>query len=101
VFAAFGGQKEIVETLINDGVDMNRTVNDGTTALMVATLQGHYSIVKLLLEKGADKTVKNNYGMTALSISRQGGYDEILALLIINLRSSYSEPDFIQEWFCN
>ncbi|MHC4139190.1 MAG: ankyrin repeat domain-containing protein [Planctomycetota bacterium] len=96
MFASFGGHKEIVETLIKTGADINMKINDGSTALMGASMQGHYSIVKFLLEKGADKTIKNNYGLTALALARQGGYDEIVDLLIINLRSSYSELGYNQ-----
>lgn len=52
MFAAFGGHKEAVEELINDGADINMKAADGSTALIAATLQGHYSIVKLLMEMG-------------------------------------------------
>jgi ankyrin repeat protein len=38
--------------LIEKGIDVNQTENDGNNALLWASREGHYKIVVYLLEKG-------------------------------------------------
>ena len=44
--------KEVVELLIEKGIDINQTNKDGRNALHLATERGHKEIVQLLIEKG-------------------------------------------------
>ena len=54
------GLSSEVETILDEGrIDINASMSDGFTSLMVAGLNGKYDVVKLLLERGAD------YKMTA------------------------------------
>ena len=48
MFAAAGGNKKIVQTLINKGVDVNAQDLEGQTALMLASRHEHQDIIKIL-----------------------------------------------------
>jgi ankyrin repeat protein len=73
---------DVVLHLINNGADVNASGNDGDTALMWASWNGHYDIAKLLIDAGADVNAKNNFGETALMYaSRCNGHPAIIELL--------------------
>jgi ankyrin repeat protein/predicted nucleotidyltransferase len=63
-------------------VDINQADKNGSTALLVATYNGHKEIVELLLEKGADIEAKSNKGNTALLFAAFNGHKEIVELLL-------------------
>jgi ankyrin repeat protein len=65
-YAAWCGQKEIIEVLLRKGVDPNSSDDDGP-ALSWATGTGRMDIAKLLLAHGADLEKLNAYGGTVLS----------------------------------
>jgi uncharacterized protein len=52
--AAAAGDKESLDALISNGVDVNSRDADSMTALHHAVLKGHVEVVKTLLEQGAD-----------------------------------------------
>ena len=62
--------------------DINTRYEDGWTALMIASLNGHTAIVEILLKHDANINVKSNNGCTALILASQDGYKEIVALLL-------------------
>jgi len=53
----------------------------GTTALMLAILNGNRDIAKLLIEKGANPNITNGAGETAYSLAIKKGQSEIIELL--------------------
>jgi len=55
--------------------------NDGWTALMRASCNGHTEIVSLLLDRGADFNLKNNIGETALMFASSEGHENIVSCL--------------------
>lgn len=65
VFAARGGALEAAGALIDAGADVNATVEDGTSVIVVATMNAHWDVAALLLEKGADPNAAKQ-GWTAL-----------------------------------
>lgn len=57
--AAYNGHTQIVQFLIELGVDVNSTYGDHRmTALMHAVERGNLATIKLLLDKGADVSIK-------------------------------------------
>jgi len=56
--------------------------NDGNTALMLASRNGHADIAKKLIVKGANLDTANNYGNTALMLASYNGYTDIVKELI-------------------
>lgn len=83
-----------VETLLNVGVDINATNNDGDTALMVASINGDTKIVQVLIERGADVNATNKDGETALLIALYYGYTEIVEMIEQVLEDGMEE----QQW---
>lgn len=60
------GHIEIVELLLDSGVNIDNWDNEGDTPLMLAAAQGHVDIVRLLLNRGANPNATNYIQQTAL-----------------------------------
>lgn len=83
--AAENGKKDIVESLLNAGAQINAiAASSKNTALILAASNEHEGVVKLLLSKGADVAMKNMYGTTALHESALASSLPVLKLLIDN-----------------
>ena len=78
--AAFGGQKEVVELLIEKGADVNAKNDVGWTPLHNAafsrytrkrrfTVKGYKEIAELLISAGADVNAKDKNGKTPLDVA--------------------------------
>jgi ankyrin repeat protein len=87
--AAYGGNREIVAQLIENGLDVNAHDPYGVTPLYLAVENGQMETVKLLLVHGANVNVipKPNVpagrpSMTPLMVAAQRGHAEIVKLLI-------------------
>jgi ankyrin repeat protein len=63
--AAWGGQEEAVELLLDLGADIDAIDNHGMTSLIQAARCGHEKVVKILLTRGANAMVKDKNGWTA------------------------------------
>ena len=74
-YAAFGGQAELVDTLLAAGADVNARSTNGSTVVMMAAREGHADLAKRLLDAGANPALKNDYGEDAVAWAmRQGNY---------------------------
>jgi uncharacterized protein len=93
MYTCYYGNYEAASALLNtDGVLINDTTNDGTTALMCACSNASksnelsLSIVKLLVKKGADinqqNTPENKPDKTALIVASELGNTEVVSLLL-------------------
>ena len=81
-WAAMMGDLETVSALIKQGVDVNLTNKDDTTALHGAAFLGRDAIVKLLLFHGANTSKRSKAGFTAL----EGTFaDSNTTTLILNI----------------
>jgi serine/threonine-protein phosphatase 6 regulatory ankyrin repeat subunit B len=75
------GNTEIVEELVNNGVDINTVDTDGDTPLHEACFGGHVNVIKLLLGNKADINIANKDGNTPLHLASFNGNKEIRNLL--------------------
>lgn len=80
--ASFGGYRDIVQLLMNNGSDIHLKNVAGTNALMFASMEGHGQIVDLLLRRGARVNDKDSAGQTAIFQASVSGSIETVRLLI-------------------
>ena len=71
----------VQQVLHNVGVDLDVQSNNGRTAAMIASLEGHVGSVKLLHEMKADLTVRTEYGWTAVHLAASRGRTEVLKVM--------------------
>ena len=76
---AYNGTLQEVRKLLRAGANVNAQQNDGRTALMIASQNGHVEVVKALLTNDmVDANIHDNYdGVTALLMASQEGSMEI------------------------
>ena len=80
--AASMGDTQKVQTLLEQGTDVNAKDDDGSTALMAAATYGHIEVVQNLLAQGADVNAKDNNGSTAIMMAKKEGHKEIVRILM-------------------
>lgn len=76
-YAAFYGEFEITKFLSTKS-DLNPTLPDGRTPIMIAALCGHKNIVNLLIEAGADLSIVDKYNWSLLHISSYKGWIDVV-----------------------
>lgn len=81
--ASLYGKKEIIETAIKQGFDVNTADPDKRTALMYAAYNGQTEIVKLLIDAKATVDAQDTTGTTPLmfAASAPNGKDSVILLL--------------------
>ena len=85
-YACAYGNKEVVEFLLDKGVDLAGHGGDGQTPLHWAVITGHFEIVKFLLGLHPPLEATNEYGGTVLgqtlwSAAHGGDPDRYIAIL--------------------
>ncbi len=76
------GNKEVVELLLEKGVDIEARDVQKRTALHIAVKNGDFEITELLLEKGADIEATELFGRTPLHFAAEEGQKELTELLL-------------------
>ena len=79
--AILKGRIAVVQSLLNQGVNVNVRTITGKTPLMAAAYKGYGDIIQMLIEHGAELNAKDGRGDTAIKISVRGGYTRISELL--------------------
>lgn len=79
-FAAYHHSVQMLDYLLELGLDINQTAADGSTPLHMAVRQQHKLCVESLLKRGS-LVKKDVIGMTPMMYARNRGYDEIIKLL--------------------
>jgi len=82
LFAATAGKKELLMTLVAEGVDVNAVGRRGMTALHWAATAGQQECAEFLLERDAVVNVKTDVGITPLMEAVCNGHCEIVTLLL-------------------
>ena len=75
------GLTNIVQWIIDAGVDVNAKDNVGRTALMWASCNGYKDIVKMLLNADADVNIKDKDGWTAVMTASYNEHKDLVELL--------------------
>ena len=78
--AANIGHNEAIQFLLKIG-DVNIQNNEGWTALLIASQNGHTQVVEQLLKEHADVNIQTNDGLTALMIASQNGHTQVVEQL--------------------
>jgi len=68
----------MVEFLIQNGADVNRSDNEGWTPLHAIASCGFISIANYLIENGADLSAINSDGELAIDLSNSDSMEELL-----------------------
>ena len=84
--AAACGHLAVVAYLLDQGAPIDRTCDDGWTALFWACHKGHAAVARLLLQRGADPALRNTIFFTPLMVASFYGYVEIVACLLTHGR---------------
>lgn len=88
-YACAGGHKDVVEFLLNKGVDLADGGGDGQTPLHWAVIFGQLEMVKLLLKYNPPLEARNMYGGTVLGqtawSAAHGGNPKVYAEIIETL----------------
>lgn len=69
---------EIIQLLINEGVDLNSTNQEGATALYISALNGNLEALFMLLEAGADVSIADNVRASIISFVHASAYFHLL-----------------------
>jgi ankyrin repeat protein len=82
--AVVKGNKEIVQALLDNKADPNITDQNGTTALIYATIFKHYEIVEMLIKASATIDLKDIRGNSAADYARISKDEKLTQLLKTN-----------------
>jgi uncharacterized protein len=66
LYAARQNSLESAKLLVKAGADLNMTDPDGTSALVMAIVNGHYDLPIYLMDHGANPNLADKFGRTAL-----------------------------------
>lgn len=95
---SFINSVEVVEYILNEGIDIECQNKDGSTPLLhFSGFKNSKDIVEMLLERGSEINKKNHYGEDSLFFAVQEGDIEIVKILIekgIEVESKYSRGIF-------
>lgn len=100
-YAAAQGHLNIVEHLLDLGVDKNYRDADGMSPLALAAREGHLALVRALLDHGARQLSKDKMGQYPLVQAASKGHHVIEDYLFEKLRQSPSgktNPDLDLYW---
>ena len=75
------GHINVVDVLVQNKADINRSAGDGSTALWIAASNGHGEVIRILQKAGADLNTPNQDGTTPLFAAEAGGNEEAANVL--------------------
>ncbi|RDD41863.1 Caskin-2 [Trichoplax sp. H2] len=81
-FVAVEGNKDVLEWLLNQKVDVDARDGDGYTTLHLAVWEGHIDCVRLLLRNNASLNAVSKGGQKAHDMAVEVGRSEIVDILV-------------------
>lgn len=82
--AVAGRNHQIIESLLQNGADVNAKQQQGYTALHSAAHHGDMRLAKMLLQYGANPLMKLDDGQTPIDMAQNAGHLELAAMLRAN-----------------
>ena len=79
--AAEGGNKNVVQALLDGGADVSKENEDGDSALHLAADWGNIDVVQVLVNAKADISKKNKAGLSARDVAARSNYRQITAIM--------------------
>jgi ankyrin repeat protein len=95
--SAYEGKIDVVEKLLNQGVSVNATNENGSSALMLAAFNGYTEICELLLNNGAQVNLLDSNNRTALIYAASGPFSATVKLLLQN-NADVNLIDNVEQW---
>lgn len=80
--AAYTGQTEVIEVLIEHGAAVDLPDEGGSSPLLCALQNRHVAAARSLLAHGADPSTSDRFGRSPLSIAAGNGPPELVDLLL-------------------
>ncbi|XP_020893003.1 ankyrin repeat and SAM domain-containing protein 6 isoform X2 [Exaiptasia diaphana] len=91
--AAEQGNVCMASELLDGGVHVDSTDDEGVSALHTAAANGHDNMVRLLLSRGASFDARNSYGWTPLMTAACYGHVKIVVILIQYKADIFAQND--------
>lgn len=76
------GNVKLLETVLQQGANVNCENNEGQTPLHIACLFGHFEIVELLVQKGAEIHAMNKEYKIPMTLALEGNHTPIVEFLL-------------------
>lgn len=89
---------EIINTLLQNGVAIEQSDNDGYTPLLAAAVVGDVGICQSLLDRGANINAYTARGDNPLTAAAMSGHVEIVKLLLRSGASGRPPPVYSGKW---
>lgn len=83
LYACIKGSKQVMDLLLDLGVNINAIDNDGNTCLHYAVMSNSKRVVKKLLVRGANRNITNKEGQTPYAKAKSVGFHEVAECLLI------------------
>ena len=80
-YACYHGSKEVIDLLLDLGVNINAKDQDGNTCLHFAVKSKNVRVIKKLLVRGASKDIKNNDGQLPINLAEEICNSEMIETL--------------------
>ena len=80
-YACYHGSKEVIDLLLDLGVNINAKDQDGNTCLHFAVKSKNVRVIKKLLVRGASKNIQNNDGQLPINLAEENNEQEMIETL--------------------
>ncbi|CAM2067759.1 Ankyrin repeat domain-containing protein [Sulfidibacter corallicola] len=91
--AILQGNHDLIEAMLDRGLNPNQTTSEGTPPLIWATLTGSPNLTRFLLEHGADPNKSTPMGKTPLMFATAFGFHQVVETLI-EFKADLNAVDF-------